>query len=436
MFQKERLVAALLKPGYLASLLDVFKQAEDLEDLNSLGQIYSLIKSTIMINDAALLEELLKDEHVMSVIGALEYDPEFKNLQRQRHREFLQSSVKFKEVVPISDPLVLGRIHQTYRIQYLKDVVLPRTLDDATYSTLCSLVLFNGVEIVMALMQDPMFLPSLFDKLKSSSAAATASPAFASAEPQAQADKKEPEASESLEQPGPSSGSAASDWQDLVAFLQELCGQARHLQHVQRQQLFATMINLGLFDVITRIMLTSEDLVKLKAVDVLISVTQHDVASLRNFLLHQKDHELFGLLIQEITGGEGDNGVAEQVAELLKSLLDPETMESAIEKNEFVELFYDSYVNKLLTVIVDDRSINPDEGERFVAATILGLVVDLFCFFVQHHSYRIKYYVLRSHMVEKVLKVLRRRERWLACAGVRFLRTCISVKDEFFNRRE
>lgn len=30
-----------------------------------------------------------------------------------------------------------------------------------------------------------------------------------------------------------------------------------------------------------------------------------------------------------------------QTCELLKTLLDPETMDTAIEKNEFVELFYD-----------------------------------------------------------------------------------------------
>lgn len=30
-----------------------------------------------------------------------------------------------------------------------------------------------------------------------------------------------------------------------------------------------------------------------------------------------------------------------QTSELLKTLLDPETMETVIEKNEFVELFYD-----------------------------------------------------------------------------------------------
>ena len=51
-------------------------------------------------------------------MGALEYDPELP--QRQRHREFLQQNVVFKEVVPISDPAVRAKIHQTYRMGYLK----------------------------------------------------------------------------------------------------------------------------------------------------------------------------------------------------------------------------------------------------------------------------------------------------------------------------
>ena len=52
------------------------------------------------------------------VVGALEYDPEIP--QRQRHREFLQQSVVFKEVVPISDSAMRAKIHQTYRMGYLK----------------------------------------------------------------------------------------------------------------------------------------------------------------------------------------------------------------------------------------------------------------------------------------------------------------------------
>ena len=55
------------------------------------------------------------------------------------------------QVVPIKDKEVLGKIHQTYRIGYIKDVILPRVLDDATFATLASLMLFNNVEVLMAL---------------------------------------------------------------------------------------------------------------------------------------------------------------------------------------------------------------------------------------------------------------------------------------------
>ena len=53
---------------------------------------------------------------------------------------------------------------------------------------------------------------------------------------------------------------------------------------------------------------------------------------------------------------------------------------------------------------------------------------------VQNHNYRIKYYVLRNNVVEKVLKLVGRREGWLVCAAVRFLRTCVGLKDQFYNR--
>ncbi len=43
-------------------------------------------------------------------------------------------------------------------------------------------------------------------------------------------------------------------------------------------------------------------------------------------------------------------------------------------------------------------------------------------------SLRRRYYILRQNVVEKVLKLLRRRERWLAAAAVRFLRTCLGMK--------
>ena len=60
--------------------------------------------------------------------------------------------------------------------------------------------------------------------------------------------------------------------------------------------------------------------------------------------------------------------------------------------------------------------------------------IELLCFCAQHHSFRIKYYVLRNNVVEKVLNLMQRREKYLVVASVRFLRACVGLKDEFYNR--
>lgn len=94
---------------------------------------------------------------------------------------------------------------------------------------------------------------------------------------------------------------------------QEFCHLARHLQPAGRASLFNRLIELGIFEAMTRIMLHSSDDVKLKASDVLMSALQHDVSALRTFLYQQADNTLFSLLINELTDGTGDSGLAEQV---------------------------------------------------------------------------------------------------------------------------
>jgi hypothetical protein len=59
-FAQERLVPVLLKPNWIPKLLDVFKQAEDLDDGVTLAHMYGAVKGAIMLNDAGVLEELLK----------------------------------------------------------------------------------------------------------------------------------------------------------------------------------------------------------------------------------------------------------------------------------------------------------------------------------------------------------------------------------------
>lgn len=64
------------------------------------------------------LHELLRTPHLLAQqLAALHLPPrtEVKPEQRARHREFLQDHARFKEVVPIADPGVRTKIHQTYR---------------------------------------------------------------------------------------------------------------------------------------------------------------------------------------------------------------------------------------------------------------------------------------------------------------------------------
>jgi protein phosphatase-4 regulatory subunit 3 len=60
----------------------------------------------LMLHPLQLLDELLKEEHVMGVIGCLEYDPDLQT--PQQHRTFLQTAVVFKEVVPITSQVRRG----------------------------------------------------------------------------------------------------------------------------------------------------------------------------------------------------------------------------------------------------------------------------------------------------------------------------------------
>ena len=47
---------------------------------------------------------------------------------------------------------------------------------------------------------------------------------------------------------------------------------------------------------------------------------------------------------------------------------------------------------------------------------------------------RVKYFLLRSHALEKIVGVARHREIVVVTAVVRFLRSCIGTKDDFYSR--
>ena len=81
-------------------------------------------------------------------MGCLEYDPT--SPAPKKHREYLRGQSKFRQVLPIANAELLSKIHQTYRVQYIHDAVVPAptAFEENMLSTLSSFIFFNKVEIV------------------------------------------------------------------------------------------------------------------------------------------------------------------------------------------------------------------------------------------------------------------------------------------------
>ena len=413
LFQREAVAQQLLQPGYLKAALDAFGMAEDIEDEEGIKAGHALVKGAIMLNDVNLLEAMFSDELVVLVVGALEYDPSVEiGAARGRYRDFVQGDMNLKEVVPITDPASRSKIIQAHRIMYVRDTILPKSLDDSTFSTLSSMYLFNIVEVLLVLHQDQKFFRKLFDRIHQTER-----------------------------------GSA--DWRDLISFLQELITLSRHIQMSQRNDILMHLSQLGLFRVLSDSLRTDDTDAKLRAIDAILATTVHDPLLLRSHIQNQEDgtvifEQLIAVLLQT-----SPSGLQEQALDVIKILLDPDTMDSAETKDVFCGMFYDNYITSLIDTlaagtpsalrrVAAERAQEPDGAPPSAppppSVSSLLLIVDLLSYCISQHSYRIKYCILRSNAVETALELMERPEKALVGAALRLLKTCVVMKDEFYVR--
>ena len=379
---RDGIAAQLRGTDFCKKLSEAFHMLEDVEDIENLHHVNEIMKFLIMLNDPPILDQVFSDAMIMDTIGMLEYNPSFP--ERPNHRATLMNQVTFKEVVPIKRPEVLSKIHQTFRISFIRDTILPIVLDDATFGSLSSIILFNNVEILRALHQDPEYLKSLFSKFQNVP-------------------------------------SGSKDWDDLIAFLQETCDLAKHLQAQQRHQLLTTLIKLGLFKITDTALNEGLGGAKIKGMDILVSVLSYDPASLRNYIRSQEDHSFLLTLVRMLVT-ENEHGLQEQTCDILRMLLDPESMtQTQADKNEFLELFYQKCFPNISGMIVLETNSNT-----------LVLISDLLCFCIHVHSIWIKYSIMRSKLLSKVCALLYHKQKVVVLAALRILRICIGLRDGFY----
>uniref|UniRef100_A0A915KGQ8 Serine/threonine-protein phosphatase 4 regulatory subunit 3-like central domain-containing protein n=1 Tax=Romanomermis culicivorax TaxID=13658 RepID=A0A915KGQ8_ROMCU len=322
---REALVSALENQGYIKKLLELFRMCEDLDNKESLHILYRIMMNIFMLNKNALFEIMFSEDNLREVIGIFEYDPNIpvsmNNIENRKHREYLYEKATFREIIPITNQELKSKIHQTYRVQYIQDCILPAPsiFEENLLSTLSSFIFFNKVEIVSMIQEDEKFLKELFDRL-------------------------------TLE-----STMSNEHKRDLSAFLKEFCAFSQKLQPQDRDNFFRNLTNRGILKALENLFRTDDDQTRLNAIEILSHVVDYNASLVRDFALQQtrnfsngkKNTNLLNIVIDQIfhhDKKDPEMAASLQLAGILKILIDPENMMSTSvpksDKSEFLAFFY------------------------------------------------------------------------------------------------
>ncbi|KAH7100629.1 DUF625-domain-containing protein [Auriculariales sp. MPI-PUGE-AT-0066] len=285
---KGRLCEYIIHKNYVKSMVDILHQAEDLESLDDLHSLCSCMQSILLLNDHMIYEYILADELFEGVCGMLEYDPEFPS-HKAAYREFLQGTSKFKPVVEFRDDNVQRKVLQTYRLQFLKDVVLSRAIDDATFNVLNSCIIFNQIDIIGHVQQEEAFLRQVVSMFVDGRWWSTIG-VHGRITPPRQPGKR------SRSPTPPSSDSVAAsvteeNRRDAIFLLQQLCAMAKNVQLPARMALFRTVVEHGALHALQWALAygstTEDQLLISTAGELLTLLVEHDTSGARSHILRQ-----------------------------------------------------------------------------------------------------------------------------------------------------
>jgi len=404
--RREKLAVAIENEGYIKKLLSLFHMCEDLENNEGLHHLYEIFKNIFLLNKNALFELMFAEDTIFDVVGCLEFDP---NLSTpKRHREYLKKIASFHEVIKINNPELLSKIHQTYRVQYIQEVVLPTpsVFEENMLSTLSSFIFFNKNEIVTQLQDDEKFLTELFNQLTDEDTEETR--------------RKE-----------------------LVLFLKEFFSFSTTLQPQARESFFKTLNNLGVLQAMEITLASENKLTKAASIDILRFIVDFSPSMVREYMLQQlsntdDDTLLMNVVIEQMTcDSDPDMGGAVQLMYIIKDLLDPENMLGAVnkqEKTDFLNYFYKHCMHVLIGPLLANTVNDTPEREDSCSVQLLSLILELLTFCVEHHTYHIKNYILHKDLLRRILVLMKSRHTFLVLGALRFMRKIVALKDEFYNR--
>ncbi|CAO2623809.1 Protein PPP4R3C [Lemmus lemmus] len=403
---KKCLALLLGKLDYIKKLLQVFHICEDKQNMEGLQFLHIIIKGLFILNDAHLFNIMFSDECIMDVVGCLEYEPGLD--QPNQHRKFLAENAKFKEVMPITHSKLRQKIHQTYRMQYIRDILLPipSKFQDNSLSGLTTSILSNKIEIVTMLQEDEMFLLEIFAQLEDNTLG----------------DERRYE---------------------LLFFLKEFCEFATTLKVPEKDALLKTVIKLGIMSALKVSVCVQDHQIKVAAVDIFTYIVEYNPKVVLVYVVNEaqdsenKDGLLINIMIKQIIcDPDPESSRVLSLTAVLRILLNPENMcitANGFERRELLNFFYTHCMDNLagpILSITGQINICSDNDQN---AKLLVVVLELLSFCVKHHTTYIRKYILRNNLLSRVLVLMQSKHTHLVLSALRVMRQMIGLNDEIYN---
>eukprot|EP00008_Paramoeba_atlantica_P008477 CAMPEP_0201486378 /NCGR_PEP_ID=MMETSP0151_2-20130828/10434_1 /ASSEMBLY_ACC=CAM_ASM_000257 /TAXON_ID=200890 /ORGANISM="Paramoeba atlantica, Strain 621/1 / CCAP 1560/9" /LENGTH=900 /DNA_ID=CAMNT_0047870973 /DNA_START=67 /DNA_END=2769 /DNA_ORIENTATION=+ len=366
----------------------------------SLERFFHIFKNLILMNEPSLHEIFFRDDLILDVVGTLEYDPNLKKFPgRIHHREILKNPDLFRQVIPFDDEEVLGKVHQTYRIQYLKETILHRYLDDCTFATLKSLIQMNQIQIVHRLQTNEKFFSQMFNELT---------------HPDTPMEKRKAV---------------------LELFHELTITVAKCLDPSERSTFYSDLEKFGLSATFS----TCFDHIELcyLSTSILSSIMSSNAPQVRQWIFSDSLLSSSPSIIVQIAtllsdrkkvAHLGDSSTLAPMFEILRMFMDPDSVSSVTEKEDMFRVIYPDTMNLLLKPFDEVNDLSEIE------CSLLVHICDLLRFCLEAHDLRFRSFALSGQYLVSALSALKCRVNFVLIAAAHLLRAVIGKEDPFYDR--
>jgi len=316
---------------------------------------------------------------------------------------------------------VQKKIHYTYRLQYLKDVVLARILDDGTFTALNSLIYFHQMAILQYVQSNGSLLKELFSLFVTQST---------------DVQKKK----------------------DALHFVQHCCNIAKSLQAGARQALYQSFIPAGLFTVIAFALRQHDAATRVAGTEILGALLDHDATLLRGqisrALSEDKSKPLTDVLI-DLLLVETDLGVQSQIADAIKHLLDPmpvpqPNFDPSTRNMEFLaklrsnhlsqtdnllSKYYEDATKRLFRPLKDLENRESMDSLSIQEVMLFSHLLDILSVLVKQYTARSRVFPLADPLAPRIAQLLSCSEKHLKLSALKYFRSCIGLHEQIYNRQ-